>query len=294
SIRKNVVEWKTPEKILCHYDYPPGLFTRATLHNSLDEYIKGAGEVHLDKEQFFTLAGSDWKSVLVAQHPGDYEFIDACWSASFLQELLKSDPSLTGSVDQICHGCPERIIMLSGALNNTIIQMLSELQQNDFSAAAINDRLHVQMKKYLSLITKPPGASDKIRKDIKPADWQHTIKAKELIDANPDKHFTIPEISKIVGLNEFKLKKIFRKLTGFSIDEYRKYILCTRAAKKIIQEPDKPLKHFAEMAGYNGLTNFVRGFRKLCYCTPGELRMERWDFTEITRRGILHLLNFLK
>lgn len=55
TLRKIMVHWNKPQRIMCHYNFSNGIFTRIVLNNSLHEYIKGAREIYLKKEQFSTL-----------------------------------------------------------------------------------------------------------------------------------------------------------------------------------------------------------------------------------------------
>lgn len=73
SFRNCMISWKKPEKILCQYQHPPGVFARVALDNRIHEFIKGAGELHVNKEQFVTLTGSEWTGLLLAEKPGELD-----------------------------------------------------------------------------------------------------------------------------------------------------------------------------------------------------------------------------
>ena len=117
------------------------------------------------------------------------------------------------------------------------------------------------------------GVIKKIGED----NWQKIIEAQMLIDENSSRHYTIPQIGAMIGMSDYNLKKLFPIATGFNVDEYRKYWLCVKAVKRIAQRPDLPLKNFYSEAGYTSESTFVRGFKRMCFCTPGELRSEAWD-----------------
>lgn len=73
---------------------------------------------------------------------------------------------------------------------------------------------------------------------MRPTDWHTVHAARELIDANLLAHLTIPNISAKVGMNEYKLKKLFPQVVGKNIDQYRKYQFCIRAGKRILEQRD--------------------------------------------------------
>jgi AraC-like DNA-binding protein len=94
---------------------------------------------------------------------------------------------------------------------------------------------------------------------------------KETLDSNIEKHFTIPELSRLVGMNEFRLKFAFKQTFGMGMFEYQKEKRL-KEAKRLIVETDKPAKVVAKLTGYARITSFVTEFRKYFGYTPGSLR----------------------
>ena len=283
SFARRLIHWKKPAGIVCSYNYAPGLFTRTLLDHPVHEFLKGAGEVRLRKDEFASLSGSSWKAVLLPPRAGWYTFVDMQWTAGFVQDALVNNPQLKEAAHNTYPGLPERLMGRPHTLNGSMQNLLSALQGFDYSTSSAMDFLHQQMKKYFRLALKESSHDDGPAREVRKDDWQIILLAKELIDKNPDKHFTIPEISVRIGMNEYKLKKLFPTVTGLNIDEYRKYHLCIKVGKEIMRS-DKPVKSFYEEAGYTGASTFIRGFRKLMYCTPGELREEQWNLSGIPDR----------
>jgi AraC-like DNA-binding protein len=95
--------------------------------------------------------------------------------------------------------------------------------------------------------------------------------ARDLIKADLTKHLSIKEISRIVRLNEFKLKNGFKEKFRAGIFEY---LLQERmaTARQLIIETNKPMKEIASLTGFNQITNFITAFKKYFGHTPGELR----------------------
>jgi AraC-like DNA-binding protein len=274
TLKKILVHWKKPERLLCQYNYSPGIFSRVALNHSLHEYLKGAGEVYLKKEQFSVLQGSKWMGVLSAEKPGEHHFIDIAWNKEFRDNPAKFTLPPEPSDHHNGYEFVERLTGAPQSLTPGMLHFLQRLHDLDFSDAHY---IKEQMTKYYQWMAEEVRTQRSVKKHLKETDWENISRARQLIDLNLDKHFTIPEISAIVGVNDYKLKKLFPKVTGFKIDEYRKYQLCVKAGKKIMRYRDEPLKSFCTEAGYTNLTNFIRGFRKLCCCKPGELREESWD-----------------
>lgn len=93
-----------------------------------------------------------------------------------------------------------------------------------------------------------------------------------MITNNYTDHFSIPEISRQFGINEFKLKKGFRQIIGTGLFEK---LLDTRLerAKQLLITTNMPEKEIAWLTGYSRLTSFITAFRKRTKITPRDFRI---------------------
>jgi AraC-like DNA-binding protein len=113
----------------------------------------------------------------------------------------------------------------------------------------------------------------KFYKGITQNDLSAIYTADNLILNNLDKHFTIKEIAEKVGLNEFKLKTGFKKITGMALFE-RLHKARMEKARTLLLQTDMPIKAIYETIGYDHLTSFITSFRKHFGITPGEIRRD--------------------
>ena len=95
--------------------------------------------------------------------------------------------------------------------------------------------------------------------------------ARSIVLDDIEKHLTIPDISKKVGLNEFKLKLVFKQVFGIGVFETLIQARMQKA-RSLILETDKPIKEVACLTGYERITGFISAFRKHFGYTPGSLR----------------------
>jgi AraC-like DNA-binding protein len=280
SFRNVHIRWKSPGSIICRYDYGPSLFSRAAISNDVREHIKGAGRIHVKNNEFAILTGSRWTGLLIASEPCDQHFIDIGWSAEALENVNTEYPDVHDLLQHVTDGLPDRVKGPFRELDTYMQRVLEEIFQINFFEESAAELFESLLERYLNLILRESKEFKTVRKKVR-EHFDNILKAQTLIEEHTDKHFTIPQISSLVGLNEYKLKMLFPVVTGFNVDEYRKYLLCSRVAKKIVQRPDTPLKNFYAEAGYSSETTFVRGFKKICCCTPGELRGDEWDVEAI-------------
>ena len=131
--------------------------------------------------------------------------------------------------------------------------------------------LENKIKEFLFLMLVQASDKDRLEENISIREKDAVHHARSIILDDIEKHMTIPDISKKVGLNEFKLKMVFRQVFGSGVFET---LLKARMqkARSLLLETDKPIKEVAALIGYERLTSFITAFRKHFGYTPASLR----------------------
>lgn len=275
------VLWEKPKGIKCQYNYTyPVIFSCAMLKNSMSELIKGAGDVYLKTDQFTVLTGKKWSGLVISDKAGEHHFINFAWNADFLNRVITDDTFFKNAVQGFNYGLVSRLTTVPGGTNGIMSNIIEELMGLEYTINSRTHLFHELMIKYLKLMFSELKDCSSLRKKMTETDWYNVNKAKNIIEGNPRKRFTTREMSMMTGVNEQKLKKLFRIVTGHPLEEYRKYLLLVKAARNIIQYPDTSIKLYAVEAGYTSLSTFTRAFGRLG-CTPGELREDTWDLSKV-------------
>ncbi len=117
--------------------------------------------------------------------------------------------------------------------------------------------------------TEAPQAlsDDKIR----PEDILILQKVQRHLDLHFHADFSLEELSRQFGINTFKLKYGFKKLTGSSVKQYM-LSLRLEYAHQLIQKTDAPITEIAYDLGYRQPGNFTRAFTKKFGISPDALR----------------------
>lgn len=277
SITNVHITWREEAALIAEYNFDPGIFTRVVLNNHLHDSLKGAGHIHLKQDQFSLVAGSKWLSLVQVAKTGSYQFVDIAWSSDYIYNVLLKSPTLYEAANKVYERLPLRLIGPPHDVSRQMKSLLAEMFSIDFNESESEKKSKELLKKYLVLTLEEASEHNSLKKDIKTSDWYSIMDAKTLIDADLELQLSTPELSSKVGVNEHKLKNLFRKIIGFNVDEYRRYRRCVKAGKSIVSNPEEPVKSCLSFVGYANLPNFIRGYRKLCYCSPSELRHDGWD-----------------
>lgn len=96
-------------------------------------------------------------------------------------------------------------------------------------------------------------------------------RAKELMDKDLSKHFTIPEIAKHVNFSTTKLKTAFKKQFGMGLYKYHQEQRLEKG-KSLLETSEKTLKEISRILGYKYRENFNTSFKKKFGKPPGSWR----------------------
>ncbi|QTE22608.1 AraC family transcriptional regulator [Polaribacter cellanae] len=158
-------------------------------------------------------------------------------------------------------------------ITNELSKVLRELE--DYKLQGINHRLFFNAKVLELLVfqienyksSKPTKALNGNTEVIK-----HLYGIRQYIIDNIHKNYTIKELSLKVGLNEFVLKKEFKRIFGYSVNQFsRKEKM--RFAQNLLKTTQIPIYEIAEKIGYKNATHFSVAFKKYTGITPKKFRM---------------------
>lgn len=97
------------------------------------------------------------------------------------------------------------------------------------------------------------------------------LKAQEFIESNPDKKFTIDEISSKFGIGRRTFERRFKKSTGNSIIEYIQRVK-VETIKKQLELDGKTINEIIFEIGYNDINAFRNVFKKYTGMSPVDYR----------------------
>jgi AraC family transcriptional activator of pyochelin receptor len=102
-------------------------------------------------------------------------------------------------------------------------------------------------------------------------DKEQIVFAKEYLMQHISGPPSLPELAKIAGINEFKLKKGFKEVFGTTVFNYLTAQRMETAKNELLQKW-KPITAIAYELGYSSPQHFSKAFRKIYGVPPGEVQ----------------------
>lgn len=105
-------------------------------------------------------------------------------------------------------------------------------------------------------------------------DREKLIQAKEIIQNNISKPPSLTELSKIIGLNNNKLKKNFKELFGIPVFKFLQEERLNKAYQLLASKNNMSIQEVAWFVGYESLSSFSNAFLKKFGNRPNEIKQQ--------------------
>lgn len=107
--------------------------------------------------------------------------------------------------------------------------------------------------------------------DFSKVERDKLYKAKEILSENLDEPPSLTELSRLIGLNTFRLKKDFKKLFGVPVFKYLQNERMERA-HDLLRRKKATVQEAAWHVGYDSLSSFSNAFAKKYGFRPSEVK----------------------
>lgn len=101
-------------------------------------------------------------------------------------------------------------------------------------------------------------------------------KITEFVEKNYDAGIGTTEVARALGMTPGYISSYYHRQTGHRLVHFIHEVCIERAAELIRHEPEVPVSEIARAVGMPNPNTFIRNFKKLKGCTPGEYRHGSW------------------
>lgn len=136
----------------------------------------------------------------------------------------------------------------------------------------------------LEILNSKPSETENINQE----DYNKLLEAKNILENDYRNTPTLPELSRIISLNEFKLKKGFKACFGTTV---KSYIIKLRMeyAKELFQSKTATVSEAAYKCGYKDVSHFSAAFKNYYGFSPQKFKIN----TDIIQFWLIGLSIFL-
>lgn len=130
-----------------------------------------------------------------------------------------------------------------------------------FSAEAAIIWYDAKVSELLTLALERVSSTQKATMKLSKYNVEMLHKAREILVSDFENIPTIKQLARMVGTNDFNLKRGFRQLFGNSIFAYVQSVRLERA-RELLMETDYSITDIAYMTGYDHCNNFSVAFKR--------------------------------
>ncbi|HOV14787.1 MAG TPA: helix-turn-helix domain-containing protein [Spirochaetota bacterium] len=94
----------------------------------------------------------------------------------------------------------------------------------------------------------------------------------DYINNDPEREFTLAELSKIACISKYHFHRIFKVYTGYTLFDYIKLSRLRKSAFYLLHNPEMSLTDIAYRMGFSSSSNYARDFKKKFGYKPKDLR----------------------
>ena len=174
-------------------------------------------------------------------------------------------------------------------MNYEIVEILNEIADNAHQGALGHYYLLSKLRE-LFLMSHIFRAEKTSPDHIKLEELQKLEQVKIYLEKHYFENPTIKQLSRVVILNEFKLKNGFKEVYSCTIHSYMTQLRMEQARKMLLDE--KSVNDVSSALGYKSVSHFIASFRKYFGVTPKKISLINLLTDRISNVTCLSLLYF--
>ncbi|WP_238884061.1 AraC family transcriptional regulator [Clostridium sp. YIM B02551] len=277
-----IADYTIPENFSLHFDNPELLMRFGLVYKGITEFKLENNPISSFTPSYFFVVEKDLKGHQTWKKGQHYHGIEITIREKYFTDIIK--PNFPNIMDLQAFITNYTYTYLPMEIVRIIHQLQSLVNENSLNSIYLESKILECIAILNNEITKSSEnaftnqinygniyiGNDRIIK-LTSSDIRAIQKAHDILSENYSNPPSIETLSKIVYLNEQKLKAGFSKHYHMSIGEYTNHIRMTIAAN-LLSTTDLSIENIANKVGYNYSANFSKMFKKTYGKTPLKFR----------------------
>ena len=246
-----------------------GMHSRFMLKNAITHSIEKLGKLVIKEGQVAALWGEGSDCKVRYEASKEYITLDVFFSPGLTEQVAAFFPEVRKLVSN------ENLKLIGKQpcfITPSMKDVIRQIMECPFDEKTRDFYFDIKVRELLYVLLEQMYRDDKRSHRFTPYETSKLVEAREFLLKDFRKTPpTIRELSRIVALNEFKLKVGFKQLFGVGVFECFQEARMEKA-RELLLKTNKPIKDICSVTGYRSMTNFITAFRKKFGYTPGSLR----------------------
>lgn len=245
------------------------LYSVNMLKNSCRERLKDQHKMHIRERQYSSFYTPPTAFTTSIEAQNEFRMLVLFYSPQLLEELTPFFPELKSIVGS---DSPQIITKKPFWISTALKGIIHEIFNCPFNESNRPFYFDLKLKEILHHILESSFSRKAGELKFTPWEVSKIHEARNiLMDHIAKKPPSIRQLSKMVALNEYKLKTGFHQYFDNSIAQWM-HEQKMQYSKELILNTNRPIKEICTLVGYPLTTNFITTFKKHFGITPGDLR----------------------
>lgn len=199
-------------------------------------------------------------------------------SIPFLERLLNNDLTILGKFGEKLHRNENTVLINNSTISLQMRRILKEIlfPPQQLSGILRNISINSQIYNLIGCViqqVKEVSLYGVANSTLSMEDIGKIHRAREIIINKIDNPYSLIELSRAVGINDFKLKKGFKEIFGTTVF---KYLFDERMerAKTLLLADNLIVSEISSIVGYKNPSHFTNAFKRKFGYSPSELKKE--------------------
>ena len=263
-----VFDLETEVTFLLTY-FIPLIIARISLQGDFQYEAKQIGNL-LVKENQFNIFYDPTPDCLIHFKEGKHISFEVIYAQKNVLQILNFFPAFGTFKKNIQASTPSILSNADIHITASITECIYKIIHSPYSKNV--QQFHVGIiKELLIKMLKQASHLHTFNKKFALDEIERIYAAKEFIDLNVPRHFSISQIARHVGINIKKLKQGFKEIFGIGLYGYLQEQIF-EIARAQVEQTIQPIQEIGLNAGYNTANNFSTAFKKRFGLTPLEWR----------------------
>lgn len=204
---------------------------------------------------------------------GAYHSVGIEFTMEFLERIFGGDLEVLGDFGKSLYKDRESTYSSNVMMLPEMKSLLNDLVCNNYSGILKKIYMEAKITEMLLLVITHGGESkyNIANEFLTRSDIDKLYYVRELVSTNLQNPYSIRELSRLAGINEFKLKKGFKEVFSSTIFQYL-FDERMQLGQKLLLEKDCNIADIAQVVGYKNPTHFTAAFKRKYGMLPKEVR----------------------